>query len=106
MIIAYLFIYLFNYQIRKRVFGARSELKHHNKEFKKNQNVSPRNGDDESNVTSDSNDQNVQSANRANDSDADAPILMPGPIYINEDLCRGRAQLAHKAREDQTRWRD
>ena len=24
---------------------------------------------------------------------------MPGPIYINEDLCHGRAQLAHKARE-------
>ena len=50
----------------------------------------------------DSNDQNVQSANRAADSvdtDAGAPILMPGPIYINEDLCRGRAQLAHQARE-------
>ena len=50
----------------------------------------------------DSNDQNVQSANRAADSvdtDAGAPILMPGPIYINENLCRGRAQLAHKARE-------
>ena len=96
-----------HYQIRKRVFGAKSELKHHNKELKKNQNVSPRNGDDESNVTSDSNDQNVQSANRATDSvdtDADAPILMPGPIYINEDLCRGRAQLAHQ--RDQTRWRN
>ena len=77
-----------NYQIRKRVFGAKSELKHHNKEFKKNQNVSPRNGDDESNVTSDSNDHNAESADRATDSvdtDADAPILMPGPIYINED---------------------
>ena len=91
-----------NYQIRKRVFGAKSELKHHNKEFKKNQNVSPRNGDDESNVISDSNDHNAESADRATDSvdtDADAPILMPGPIYINEDLCRGRAQLAHRARE-------
>ena len=91
-----------NYQIRKRVFGAKSELKHHNKEFKKNQNVSPRNGDAESNVTSDSSDHNAESADRATDSvdtDADAPILMPGPIYINEDLCRGRAQLAHRASE-------
>ena len=24
---------------------------------------------------------------------------LTGPIYINEDLCRGRAQLAHKARK-------
>ena len=36
-----------NYQISKRVFGAKLKLRHQNQESKNNQNVSPRNDDDE-----------------------------------------------------------
>ena len=87
-----------NYQIRRRVIGSKSELKHHNKERKRNQNNSSRNGDDDSSVTSDLHDQSEPPTNDSSNTFVDTMIPMPYPIYINEDLCRGRAQLAYKAR--------
>ena len=49
-------------------------------------------------MTSDLNDQSEPPTNDSSNTDVDTMIPMPDPIYISEDLCRGRAQLAHKVR--------
>lgn len=87
-----------NYQIRKRVFSAKSSLKKHNRDIQRNQNANA--GDDENTYpTSSARGEQHDDDEHDDDNDSDTENPMPHPIYINEDLCRGRALLAFKARQ-------
>ena len=75
-----------NYQISSRVFKAKKKLK----DFNKRANQDPEAADDP--------DEDPSNSNATPDVPGNLP-LFPNKIYINEDLCKGRAYLSFKARQ-------
>ena len=79
-----------NYQIRSRVFKAKKKLK----DFNKRVNRDPEAADD----PDDDPDEDPSNSDATPDVPGNLP-LFPNKIYINEDLCKGRAYLSFKARQ-------